>query len=54
MITTEQEYRMGLMRRILRRRRHSVDTRLGITGEDPMAKDVGANINGSFQLLGMV
>ena len=37
--SSEQECRMGPLRRILPRRRHSPGSRPGITGEDPMSKD---------------
>ena len=39
--STEQECRLGPLKRVLPRRRCVTGTRPGITGEDPLSKDTG-------------
>ena len=50
--STVQECRMGPLRRVLPRRRHSPGSRPGITGEDPLAKDSGCQDQWEFPALG--
>ena len=49
--STAQESKIGPLKRILPRRRHTPGSRPGITGEDPLAKDVGAQDQGIFPTL---
>ena len=49
--STAQECKLGPLRRILPRRRHTPGSRPGITGEDPMAQDSGVQDQWEFPTL---
>ena len=50
--STEQECRLGPLKRVLPVRRHVNGTRPGISGEDPMSKDCGSQDQWKFPPLG--
>ena len=50
--STEQEYRLGPLKRVLPRRRCVNGTRPGITGEDPLNKDTGNQDQWEFPPMG--
>ena len=46
--STKQECMIGPLRRVLPKRRHAAGSRPGITGEDPLARDVGCQDQWEF------
>ena len=50
--STEQECRLGPLKRVLPRRRYVNGTRPGITGEDPLGPDTGSQEQWDFPPLG--
>ena len=50
--STEQECRLGPLKRVLPQRRKVNGTRPGITGEDPLSKETGSQDQWEFKDLG--
>ena len=50
--STEQECRLGPLKRVIPKRRKVNGTRPGITGEDPLSKETGSQEQWEFRNLG--